>query len=138
MPVFSLSGKRPNNLGVQGNRLTACPPSPNCVCSDEADGGHFIAPFLLAVSPEKAWRAVRDAVAQLPHTRIVTARADYLHAECTSAFFGFVDDLELHLRPQEGLIAVRSASRIGHSDFGVNRKRLEALRAALASKHVLR
>jgi uncharacterized protein (DUF1499 family) len=61
---------------------------------------------------------------------------DYLHAECRSAVFGFVDDLELHLRRQSNSIAVRSASRLGYRDFGVNRKRVERLRAVLAAQGV--
>ncbi len=74
----------------------------------------------------------------LPRTRIVTETDDYLHAECRSAFFGFVDDLELHLRPTQGIIALRSAARLGHSDFGVNRKRVENLRLLLRNQGVIR
>ncbi len=70
----------------------------------------------------------------MPRTRIVTESPEYLHAECRSSVFGFVDDLELQLRPSDGIIAVRSASRLGHSDFGVNRKRIETLRNALIKK----
>ena len=74
----------------------------------------------------------------LPRTKIISSTDDYLHAECSSAVFGFVDDLELHLRPAENLIAVRSASRLGHSDFGVNRKRVEQLRSLLIKERVVR
>jgi len=137
MPVFSFSGKRPQQIGIRNERLVPCPPSPNCVCSD-SNPPHAVAPFVLAVAAEQGWEAARGVVMQLPRTRIVTERAGYLHAECASALFGFVDDLELHLRPRENLIAVRSASRLGHSDFGVNRRRVEAIRAALASKRMLR
>jgi uncharacterized protein (DUF1499 family) len=77
-------------------------------------------------------------VAKLPRTRIVTDAEGYLHAECRSALLGFVDDLELHLRPADAQIAVRSASRLGYSDMGVNRRRVEALRAALAARGVIR
>ena len=77
-------------------------------------------------------------MAGLPRTTIVTESADYLHAECASAFFGFVDDLELHLRPAQNAIAVRSAARLGRSDFGVNRKRVERLRAQLKAQGVAR
>jgi hypothetical protein len=63
---------------------------------------------------------------------------DYLHAECSSAFFGFVDDLELHLRPSQNLIAVRSAARLGHGDFGVNRRRVENLRSLLINQGMVR
>jgi len=68
----------------------------------------------------------------------VKETSDYLHAECRSAWFGFVDDLELHLRPSEASIAVRSASRLGYSDLGVNRRRVEDLRASLIGRQVLR
>ena len=69
---------------------------------------------------------------------IVTQTDNYLHAECSSAFFGFVDDIELHLRPEQNLIAVRSAARLGRSDFGVNRKRVENLRSLLRQQSVVR
>lgn len=138
MPLFSCAGTRPSTLGVQNSRLAPCPSSPNCVSSDDVDAGHAISAFQLAVSAGEAWRAVRAAVAGLPRTKIVTETDDYLYAECSSAFFGFVDDLELHLRPSQNLIAVRSAARLGHSDFGVNRKRMENLRARLRQQGMIR
>lgn len=104
--------------------------------SDAQDHEHRITPLYTIGPPEDAWMAARNWVANLPRTRIVTERADYLHAECRSALFGFVDDLELNLRPSERIIAVRSAARLGYSDFGVNRRRVEALRAALIRQGV--
>jgi uncharacterized protein (DUF1499 family) len=105
--------------------------SPNCVSSDAADSTHSVAAFALAIPSREAWLAVRGTVESLPRTKIISETSDYLHAECTSAVFGFVDDLELHLRAAEGVIAVRSASRLGYSDLGVNRRRIEDLRALL-------
>jgi uncharacterized protein (DUF1499 family) len=93
---------------------------------------------MLNAPPEQAWPAARAAVLSLPRTQIVAESANYLHAECSSAVFGFVDDLELHLRPKSGLIAVRSASRLGYRDFGVNRKRIEKLRAVLAAHGIVK
>jgi len=119
--------------------LTGCPASPNCVSSDAVDGAHAIAPLQLIVSsPADGWRAVRKIIDELPRTKIISSTDDYLHAECTSAVFGFVDDLELHLRPAEKLLAVRSASRLGYSDLGVNRKRVESLRGVLRERGVIR
>lgn len=138
MSFFSLSGRQPQHIGLQGSHLARCPESPNCVCSDDTRGAHSIAPIGLAVPGAAAWAAAREAVLALPRTRIVSERDDYLHAQCTSALFGFVDDLELHLRADRGIIAVRSASRLGYSDFGVNRRRVERLRAALLSAGVAR
>jgi len=138
MPLLSCAGKRPTNLGVSDTGLSPCPSSPNCVSSDASDSGHQISALQLAAAPAEAWRSAREVVMELPRARIVEETEDYLHAECRSALFGFVDDLELQLRPSESIIAVRSASRLGYSDFGVNRRRVEALRESLAGRGVLR
>ena len=136
MTVFSKGRKR--GLGIVAGRLADCPDSPNCVCSDAADPSHRIGPFALAIEPGPAWNEIRAAVAALPRTRIVKRTGDYLHAECKSRWFGFVDDLELHLRTSRGnAVAVRSASRIGYSDFGVNRARVEELRDDLVKRGVV-
>ena len=102
------------------------------------DSAHAIAAFQLVAPPADGWRALRAALDSLPRTKIITVTEDYLHAECSSAVFGFVDDLELHLRPAQNTIAVRSAARLGHSDFGVNRKRVENLRLLLRQQSVIR
>jgi uncharacterized protein (DUF1499 family) len=138
MPLLSCAGKRPSNLGISDAGLAPCPSSPNCVSSDARDSKHQLSPLQLAVASAEAWPAVRKVVSELPRIRIVKETGDYLHAECRSALFGFVDDLELHLRPTEKIIAIRSASRLGHSDLGVNRRRVEDLRESLTSRGVLR
>jgi len=125
-------------LGIKDGRLANCPSSSNCVSSDAPDSAHSIAPFQLSVPAGDAWRVLRTTLENAPRTKIVTASEDYLHAECSSAVFGFVDDLELHLRPPQNIIAVRSASRLGYGDFGVNRKRVEALRQQLQKKGAVR
>ncbi len=138
MPLLSCAGTRPNNLGVKDSRLAPCPSSPNCVSSDDADAAHAIGSLQLIMAPERAWPAVHAAVTGLPRTKIIAQTDDYLHAECSSAVFGFVDDLELHLRPAQNLIAVRSAARLGRSDFGVNRRRVESLRSLLRQQGVVK
>ena len=138
MPLLSCAGTRPANLGVKGSRLAACPSSPNCVSSDDADISHRIEAFRLAVPAADAWRTVRSTIASQPRTKIITETDDYFHAECSSWFFGFVDDLELHLRATQNIVGVRSAARLGHSDFGVNRKRVENLRVELIKQGVIR
>ncbi|MGZ8466398.1 MAG: DUF1499 domain-containing protein [Candidatus Binatia bacterium] len=125
-------------MGVKDGHLFPCPASPNCVSSDAPDTAHSVAPFRLIVPPTDGWRAVQAALGGLPRTKMISAADDYLHVECSSAVFGFIDDLELHLRPAEKLIAVRSASRLGHSDFGVNRKRVEQLRSLLIKQGLVR
>ena len=137
MPILSLRSQ-PRKIGVTDGRLGACPSSPNCVCSDHGNASHSIEPLRLAIRSGDLWSIVERTVRDLPGSHIVSIRADYLHAECRSRFFGFVDDLELHLRASEGIIAVRSASRLGYSDFGVNRRRIEKLRAMLHAQGVVR
>ena len=105
--------------------------------SDAADSTHSIATFALAIPSRDAWLAVRGSVESLPRTKIIAETDDYLPAECTSAFFGFIDDLELHLRTTEKVIAVRSASRLGYSDLGVNRQRIEDLRTLLIKQGIV-
>lgn len=139
MALFSCAGTRPSNLGVQNGRLAPCPSSPNCVSSDAAtdDVTHYVAPLTFSGSPEQAWQAAQGAVQKLPRTEIITESPGYLHAESTSALMGFVDDLELELRPNDGVIAVRSASRLGYGDMGVNRTRVEKVRGILAEQGVV-
>lgn len=137
MPLLSCSGKRPANLGISDSKLDLCPSSPNCISSDDHDDGHKISPFQLLKPADEVWQVTRELVSKLPRTRIVTETTDYLHAECRSVLFGFVDDLELHLRPADGIIAIRSAARLGYLDFGVNRRRVESLRATLISRGMI-
>ena len=119
-------------------RLAPCPDSPNCVSSDANDPAHFTAPFAIILPAREAWPLVKEAVKEIPRTEITGQADSYLHAECRSAVFRFVDDLELELRPGDEIIAVRSASRKGYSDFGVNRRRVEDLRESLRSRGVVK
>ena len=121
--------RRPTNLGVKDGRLAPCKPSPNCVCSqaDPADAEHYIAPILFGGSMEEARRAVES----MPGATVISARSNYLYAEYRTRFMRYVDDVELYL--DKGMLQVRSASRLGRRDFGVNRKRVEELRARISS-----
>ena len=111
--------------------LAPCPNKPNCVSSQAPDDDHRAEPYRLA--PGKGWAAVRDAVASMPRTTIVEERPGYLHAESRSRIFRFVDDLELSSNEAGDRVDVRSASRTGYGDWGVNRARVEALREALVA-----
>ncbi|MEL7490930.1 MAG: DUF1499 domain-containing protein [Pseudomonadota bacterium] len=111
--------------GVVGGALAPCPDKPNCVRSESGTGDHHaIAPLPLA-----AWDRLPAAVSSLGG-EIVAETDDYIAATFTSSVFGFVDDVEF--RKGAEVAHVRSASRVGRSDLGANRKRIEALRAALA------
>ena len=116
--------------------LKPCPSSPNCVSSFE-ENSHGVRPFKLAVEPDQAIPAIADALNSLPRVRIVAQDERYLRAEFTSAVFRFVDDLEFYAR-DTGTLGVRSASRVGYSDLGANRRRVENLRALLQQKAIIR
>ena len=126
------AGNRPNNLGVNNGKLAPCPNSPNCVSSQSSDVGHSIVPLTYNSTPEEAIAKLKSVIESLPRTKIITESNDYLYAEFKSALMGFVDDVEFYLDPKANVIQVRSASRLGQSDLGVNRKRIETIRAKLA------
>lgn len=126
---LSMTGTKPNNLGLTGGKLAASPDSPNCVSSAATDPRHAIAPFVLDRSLGAAKEELRSAIAKLPRVKLITESDNYLHFECRSLIFRFVDDIELYLDAEAKTIHVRSASRVGHSDLGVNRRRVEAIRA---------
>ena len=130
MILFSVLAKKPDSLGVKDGRLTACPSSPNCVGSADEDTAHAIEALTFTDDPDEAWRRLEEVVAKHPRTQVITNQNGYLHAECKSFLFRFVDDLEFLLDREGKKIDVRSASRAGRGDLGVNRARVEALRAA--------
>jgi uncharacterized protein (DUF1499 family) len=138
MALFSCAGTPHEDRGLPRSRLAPCPASPNCVSSEATNPKHAIPPFHLIVAGKESWEAVRVAVLSLPRTKIITQTDNALHAECRSALFSFVDDLELRLTDSEATIAVRSASRTGYGDFGVNRRRVERLRAILVKRGLIR
>jgi uncharacterized protein (DUF1499 family) len=128
MTALRLLARRPANLGVRDGRLAPCPPTPNCVCSQCDDPVHAVPPFAVTGPPDAAWSRLRDVLTAYPRTRVVTATDHYLHAECSSLVFRFVDDVEFLRDDAGGVIHVRSAARVGRSDLGVNRRRVRDLR----------
>ena len=137
LPGFKaiFSGSRPNDIGVNEGRLTPCPSSPNCVVSQgEEDAEHAIAPLTYDSDMAAAVAKLRQVIEAQEGSEVIEQTDDYLYAEFTSKLMGFVDDVEFYFSPTEqGTIHVRSASRLGQSDLGVNRKRIEAIRAALSA-----
>lgn len=125
------AGKRPSNLGVRDRKLAPCPNSPNCVSSQSTDAVHKIAPLTYTSSPEQALADIKSIIQSLPRTTIISETEDYLYAEFKSALMGFVDDVEFYLDRNDNIIHVRSASRLGQSDLGVNRNRVETIRTKL-------
>ena len=128
MPLFSFKGKRPNDLGVQNGRLKACPNSPNCVCSYDTDAEHGIAPIPFTGSPQEAIATIQKIIETDSLATIVDSNDSYIYAEFSTKLMGYVDDVEFYGDPDNSVIQVRSASRLGQSDLGLNRKRIEEIR----------
>lgn len=133
LAVLSWTAKAPQNLGLSDKGLADCPKSPNCVCSQtdkDADAKHYVDAFAMKKDAAITLAALLNAIKQLPRAKILTQENNYIHAECTSAIFRYVDDLEFWIDAQNNVVHVRSASRAGESDLGANRRRVEELRQA--------
>ena len=120
-------------------KLFSCPESPNCVSTevDEKDNIHYVAPFEAIDGSEATWEKIRKTVLDMPRTDIVEESNFYFRAEVTSLVFRFVDDLDVSFCPETKIISIKSASRVGYSDFDVNRKRVENLRVLLSDQSIL-
>jgi uncharacterized protein (DUF1499 family) len=121
--------------GLIAGALTPCPDKPNCVCSEfEKDTAHYIAPLdYSGAPPERAWGDLLQIIEELGG-KVIAADDEYIAATFSSPLFDFVDDVECRLEASEGRIQIRSASRMGHSDLGVNRKRVEAMARLFAQR----
>ncbi|MCX5834219.1 MAG: DUF1499 domain-containing protein [Deltaproteobacteria bacterium] len=129
--IFSLAGcTSPGavGIGVLDGKLNPCPASPNCVSSQSPGGRHGMEAIPYTMSGNEAKGRLRNIIKGMEGSSIVSEKDDYIHAEYCSALFRFVDDVEFYLDDTRKLIHFRSASRVGYYDFGVNRKRMEAIR----------
>jgi len=125
------SGTMPD-LGIKNSKLAPCPKTPNCVSSQAQDEEHYIEPIIYSGTQQEAHDRLLRIIESEKRTNILTDQEDYIRVEFTSALFRFVDDVEFYF-PQENadetVIHIRSASRVGSSDLGVNRKRMERIRS---------
>jgi len=128
------AGTRPTNIGIQSGKLAACPGTPNCVNSQSQDAQSKIEPLAYSSTPAQAMAKLKTVIEDMERTNIITETDNYLYAEFTSKLMGFVDDVEFLLDDSAKVIHVRSASRLGQSDLGVNRKRIEAIREKFNEK----
>lgn len=127
------AGSMPADLGLHDGRLKACPDKPNCVNSQANDVAHAIKPLTFSGDASAAMKALAAVVAATPGATVIVARDHYLQATFATPTMGFVDDVEFHADAARNVIDVRSASRLGHSDLGANRKRVEELRRAFGA-----
>ena len=119
----------PDHLGVANGRLTPCPDSPNCVSTQAADEEHAITPIAYEGEPSAAHATILAILQADPQFTIITNTPTYIHAEARTAVWQFIDDVEFFFDETEGLIHFRSAARLGYGDAGVNRQRMEVIRA---------
>lgn len=124
------SGNTPDNLGVSDDHLVSCPDSPNCVVSQNADDTHSISPIAYDTDLDTARETLLKVLKVVPRTKIIEQTNDYIYAQSESRLMGFIDDLEFYFPEDEKVIHLRSSSRLGESDLGVNRRRLEQIRFA--------
>jgi len=130
------SWKRPDYLGVKDGKLPRCKSSPNCVSSqtDPGDAEHYIAPIAFKGGASAAIAAARKAIEGMEGATVLRSEGNYVYAEYRTRLLRFVDDLEMSFDEKAGVLHVRSASRLGRRDFGVNRARVEALRARIEGR----
>ena len=119
------------DVGLRDGKLSECPDSPNCVSSQTQMKGHTIEPLSYKGSLSDAKQALLSVISSLPRTKIILDNDRYIHVTFTSHLMRFVDDVEFLFDDTNKQIHVRSASRVGYSDMGVNRKRVENLRKLL-------
>ena len=112
------------------NRLAPCPDTPNCVSSQSPDPARYIEPLRYTGNLADAKQKLIDLLENSKRSRLISVETDYIHAEFRSLIFNFVDDVEFYFSSADCIIHVRSASRTGYYDFGVNRRRVERLRGA--------
>lgn len=119
-------------LGIENGQLTECQTTPNCVISQARDKTHYIEPILTTGKPLEVKNHILKILNELKRSKIIVAEDNYIRAEFTSKVLRFVDDVEFYFpdtKSKEMTVHVRSASRVGHSDFGMNRKRIEQIRS---------
>ncbi len=126
--AISLSAGRPDHLGHHDGRLAPPPDSPNCVSTQAEDRKFWIEPITYMGASADAMSTIKDVIGQFSSATIVSESDSYLHVEFRSPFFRFVDDVEFVVEPETNRIHFRSASRVGYSDLGANRDRMERFR----------
>lgn len=133
------SGSRPAALGFADGRFADGDWRPNWVSSTapRGDTRHYVTPIAFDGNSMRAWANLERVIAAMPRVTVVTRSPGYLHAEFASKGLGFVDDAEFALDASARVIHVKSAARLGVRDFGVNRKRIEAIRASFAAPNNL-
>jgi len=120
------------DLGVDNGELMPCPKTPNCVNSQTENEEHYIKPIHFTGTKQEAKGLLLQILESEKQAKILIAQENYIRVEFTSTLFRFVDDVEFYFPKRqagETVIHIRSASRVGYSDLGANRKRIERIRS---------
>jgi uncharacterized protein (DUF1499 family) len=133
LAILSIASRKQPELGLLNGQLRPCPTSPNCVCSEVPVEGAFVEPLSYTTTVEDAWRNIKQAIVDTGGV-VVTEQDGYLHARYETPLMRYIDDVELRLDANHQVIHIRSASRVGQSDLGANRKRVARIRAAFAKQ----
>src|SRR5687767_9912829 len=126
LAVLAARSRRAPRLEARDGRLKPCARASNCV--NTQDPGSEVAPLRFSDPATVAWQRLRNSVTGLPRTTALAESESYLRVEAASAVYGFRDDLEALLDAEAGVIHLRSSSRVGLRDRGVNRRRIERVR----------
>ncbi len=122
--LTACSGTRPDNLGITNGQLIDCPSSPNCVSTQTQSEKHKMPSLSYTGTSADAMAKLKKIIAGLDRTEIIKETDDYIHVEFTTKLMRFVDDVELYVDDEHKKIHFRSASRVGHSDMGLNKRRM--------------
>ncbi len=126
------------NVGIENQKLKPCPESPNCIVSQyPSDTQHFLEPWHYSVSHKRFREKLLELLQETKRVHIEKQSEEYVHATFKIPVFGFVDDVEFYLPKIEQVVHYRSASRVGHSDLGVNKRRMDNIRKTLVRRGAL-
>lgn len=129
--VISAMTPRPETIGLVDGNLAPLPDKPNCVSTAATDELHSIAPLTFSGNATDAVDRLAAVIVAMPSATVIEQRENYLYVEFRSRLFRYVDDVEFLIDTDTETIQFRSASRVGYSDMGVNRARMEQIRGMM-------
>ncbi|QUX92769.1 DUF1499 domain-containing protein [Marinomonas sp. A3A] len=129
----NMSNKLPEGLGVTDGELMPCPSTPNCVSTQASpeDLDHYAEPVVYTGDRMKTQLSIESFMLNKGNTHLVSSTLGYVHFEVKSPLVGYIDDVEFYLPAADSVVHIRSASRVGYSDFGVNRERVRQIQSLL-------
>lgn len=127
MFALSWTSQRPDNLGVFAGQLRECPDTPNCVSTTAKAESQLMAPLKYRGTERQAMERLLSVIREMPRSKVINQSDNYLYVEFSSLIFRYVDDVEFLVDAENRKIDFRSASRVGYSDLGANRKRMEKI-----------